>query len=150
MASRYDISLTYHEAVLTQRLALMIHGGGHVMLSRKDVRSKQTQLLLENGRLPVSIDYRLCPEVNINDGPMTDVCDALVSVLISQDANSIGNDVECKMMIGLSQRWVCKPNGRSQQGRMGHRTYPSARKCSQTPKRRHIRGPRPRMTSWTC
>ena len=54
----------------------------------------------------------------------------LVSVLISQDANSIGNDVECKMMIGLSQRWVCKPNGRSQQGRMGHRTYPSARKCS--------------------
>ena len=51
-------------------------------------------------------------------------------VLISQDANSIGNDVEYKMMIGLSQRWVCKPNGRSQQGRIGHRTYPSARKCS--------------------
>lgn len=55
----------------------MIHGGGHVMLSRKDVRSKQTQLLLANGHLPVSIDYRLCPEVNIIDGPMTDVCDAL-------------------------------------------------------------------------
>ena len=55
----------------------MIHGGGHVMLSRKDIRPKQTQFLLENGRLPVSIDYRLCPEVNIIDGPMTDVCDAL-------------------------------------------------------------------------
>ncbi len=47
------------------------------MLSRKDVRSKQVQLLLENGRLPVSIDYRLCPEVNIIDGPITDVCEAL-------------------------------------------------------------------------
>jgi acetyl esterase/lipase len=55
----------------------MIHGGGHTLLSRKDVRPKQTQLLLQKGLLPVSIDYRLCPEVNITDGPMTDVCDAL-------------------------------------------------------------------------
>ena len=55
----------------------MIHGGGHVMLSRRDVRPKQTQLLIGNGRLPVSIDYRLCPEVNIVEGPMTDVCDGL-------------------------------------------------------------------------
>lgn len=55
----------------------MIHGGGHTLLSRKDIRPKQTQLLLERGLLPVSIDYRLCPEVNIIDGPMTDVCDAL-------------------------------------------------------------------------
>lgn len=48
------------------------------MLSRKDIRPKQTALLLANGFLPVSIDYRLCPEVNIVDGAMTDVCDALV------------------------------------------------------------------------
>lgn len=46
------------------------------MLSRKDVRPKQTQLLLDNGLLPIGIDYRLCPEVNILEGPMTDVCDA--------------------------------------------------------------------------
>jgi acetyl esterase/lipase len=55
----------------------MIHGGGHVMLSRNDIRPKQTQHLLDNGLLPVSIDYRLCPEVNLVEGPMTDVCDAL-------------------------------------------------------------------------
>jgi acetyl esterase/lipase len=55
----------------------MIHGGGHVMLSRKDIRPKQTQLLLDNGLLPVSIDYRLCPELNLLQGPMTDVRDAL-------------------------------------------------------------------------
>lgn len=55
----------------------MIHGGGHIMLSRKDIRPKQTQRLLDNGLLPVSVDYRLCPEMNIIEGPMTDVCDAL-------------------------------------------------------------------------
>ena len=57
--------------------ALMIHGGGHVMLSRKDIRPKQIKQLLEMGFLPISIDYRLCPEVNIIEGPMTDVCNAL-------------------------------------------------------------------------
>lgn len=45
-------------------------------LSRKAIRPFQTQHLLANGFLPVSVDYRLCPEVNLIDGPMTDVCDA--------------------------------------------------------------------------
>jgi acetyl esterase/lipase len=55
----------------------MIHGGGHVTLSRRAVRPAQTRYLLELGILPVSIDYRLCPEVNLVDGPIQDVCDAL-------------------------------------------------------------------------
>lgn len=54
----------------------MIHGGGHMTLSRRAIRPTQTRHLLANGFLPVSIDYRLCPEVNLVDGPMTDVCDA--------------------------------------------------------------------------
>ncbi|KAF7507855.1 hypothetical protein GJ744_010019 [Endocarpon pusillum] len=58
-------------------IALMIHGGGHIMLSRKDIRPKQTQLLLDNGLLPVSVDYRLCPEVSLTEGPIPDVCSAL-------------------------------------------------------------------------
>ena len=58
-------------------LALMIHGGGHVMLSRKDIRPGQTKLLLDNGFLPISIDHRLCPEVDLLEGPMTDICHAL-------------------------------------------------------------------------
>ncbi|KAF2964213.1 hypothetical protein GQX73_g9357 [Xylaria multiplex] len=57
-------------------IGLMIHGGGHVMLSRKDVRPRQTQLLLKHGVLPVSVDYRLCPETTIVDGPLVDVSDA--------------------------------------------------------------------------
>ena len=63
--------------VLTLYLALMIHGGGHIMLSRKDVRPHQTNLLLRNGFLPISIDYRLCPEIPLPEGPMADVADAL-------------------------------------------------------------------------
>lgn len=45
-------------------------------LSRRAIRPKQTHHLLANGFLPVSLDYRLCPEVNLIDGPMTDVLDA--------------------------------------------------------------------------
>ncbi|KAH6629968.1 polyketide synthase [Chaetomium sp. MPI-SDFR-AT-0129] len=58
-------------------VALMIHGGGHILLSRSDIRPKQTSLLLTAGFLPISIDYRLCPETTLLQGPMTDVLDAL-------------------------------------------------------------------------
>lgn len=61
-----DVSLT----------ALMIHGGRHVALSRKAIRPAQTQHILANGVLPISIDYRLCPEVNLIEGPIADVYDA--------------------------------------------------------------------------
>lgn len=55
---------------------MMIHGGGHMTLSRKSIRPAQTDFLLQNGALPVSFDYRLCPEVNLIDGPITDIRDA--------------------------------------------------------------------------
>ncbi|CAJ2505236.1 Uu.00g126300.m01.CDS01 [Anthostomella pinea] len=58
-------------------VALMVHGGGHIMLSRKDIRPRQTRLLIDRGFLPISIDYRLCPEVTLPEGPMADVCTAL-------------------------------------------------------------------------
>lgn len=45
-------------------------------LSRKAIRPLQTAFLLAHNILPVSIDYRLCPEINLIDGPITDVCDA--------------------------------------------------------------------------
>lgn len=55
----------------------MIHGGGHIMLSRNDIRPEQTNMLLKSGFLPISVDYRLCPETSLLEGPMTDVVDAL-------------------------------------------------------------------------
>jgi acetyl esterase/lipase len=56
----------------------MLHGGGYVTLSRKAVRSHQTQDLLDNGILPVSLDYRLCPEITVVEGPLEDMRDALI------------------------------------------------------------------------
>ncbi|RDW93187.1 non-reducing polyketide synthase spyA [Aspergillus mulundensis] len=74
-----DIYYPLHKVLAesSQPIALMVHGGGHIMLSRKDIRPSQTKLLLDYGFLPVSIDYRLCPEVNLTDGPIADVCTAL-------------------------------------------------------------------------
>ena len=46
------------------------------MSTRKDIRNDQTQSLLKAGFLPISVDYRLCPEVTLTDGPIRDVCDA--------------------------------------------------------------------------
>ena len=57
--------------------AIMIHAGGYMTLSRKAVRPYQTAHLLANGILPVSIDYRLCPEINVFDGAMADVRDSV-------------------------------------------------------------------------
>ncbi|KAL8751877.1 MAG: hypothetical protein Q9199_006133, partial [Rusavskia elegans] len=58
-------------------IALMVHGGGYMALSRKAIRPLQTRFLLQNGILPISLDHRLCPEVNIIDGPMADIRDAV-------------------------------------------------------------------------
>ena len=70
----------YHAQPLTSDQALMIHGGGFMTLSKTAIRPHQTQFLLDNGYLPVSIDYRLCPEIDLIAGPMTDVRDALAWV----------------------------------------------------------------------
>ena len=48
-----------------------------MIFSRNDVRVWQTKYLSDHGMLPVSLDYRLCPEINIVDGAMSDICDAL-------------------------------------------------------------------------
>nr|WBO01276.1 putative type I non-reducing polyketide synthase [Cladonia uncialis] len=58
-------------------IALLIHGGGHFLFGRKDVPMKHIRTLIERGFLPISTDYRLCPETNLFEGPMTDCCDAL-------------------------------------------------------------------------
>ncbi|PSR79893.1 hypothetical protein BD289DRAFT_491583 [Coniella lustricola] len=77
-ADIYYPSEQQSNGVETRPVALMIHGGGHVMLSRRDIRPAQTIILLDAGFLPVSIDYRLCPETTLPEGPMTDARDALV------------------------------------------------------------------------
>ena len=90
----------------------MIHGGGHMTLSRKAIRLAQTSHLLANGVLPISLDYRLCPEVNLIDGPMADVRDAcgwvqsssITSLQATLDRKGIKLQVDRKkfVMIGWS------------------------------------------------
>ncbi|KAI0009448.1 hypothetical protein F4779DRAFT_617624 [Xylariaceae sp. FL0662B] len=58
-------------------IALMIHGGGHLLFGRQDIPMKHVRTLLKRGFFPVSVDYRLCPEMSLFEGPMTDCCDAL-------------------------------------------------------------------------
>ncbi|KAG4435794.1 hypothetical protein IFR05_008715 [Cadophora sp. M221] len=59
-------------------IALLVHGGGYMTLSRKSIRPHQTQYLLDNNILPISIDYRLCPEIGVVEGPIEDMRDALI------------------------------------------------------------------------
>lgn len=55
----------------------MLHGGDFVLSHRRDINPTHIETLIEHGFIPVSVDYRLCPELNILEGPMTDVRDAL-------------------------------------------------------------------------
>ncbi|ROV96090.1 hypothetical protein VSDG_05051 [Cytospora chrysosperma] len=73
-----DIFLPATPPASPMPIAFMLHGGGYMTLSRKAVRPAQTAYLLANNILPISLDYRLCPEVNVIDGAMTDVRDAFV------------------------------------------------------------------------
>ena len=87
--------------------ALMIHGGGYVTLSRKAVRPNQTSFLLARNILPVSIDYRLCPEINLIDGPIEDVGDAYTWIKTgglqrAVRSRGIQIDVEKTVVIGWS------------------------------------------------
>jgi acyl transferase domain-containing protein/acyl carrier protein/SAM-dependent methyltransferase len=70
-----DVYVPYAVETAPMPLALMIHGGGHMSLSRKAIRPAQVNHLLAIGFLPVSLDYRLCPEINLIDGAMADVRD---------------------------------------------------------------------------
>jgi len=103
---------------------LMIHGGGHVMLSRKDVRPRQTQLLLDHGVLPVAIDYRLCPETTLLEGPLVDAHSAYawarrVLPTLNLTSTSVRLDASRVVVVGwstggtvaMSLAWTSVPRG---------------------------------------
>ncbi|KAL5341117.1 hypothetical protein BJX70DRAFT_406414 [Aspergillus crustosus] len=105
-----EADIYYPNSIVTEKplpVALMIHGGGHIMLSRKDIRPPQTQMLLDRGFLPISIDYRLCPEVTLPDGPMYDACTALswvrtVLPTLTLQRSDIRVDPDCVVAVGWS------------------------------------------------
>lgn len=56
---------------------IMIHGGAFMLGSSGLNNKDQIQDCLERGWIVLGIEHRLCPGVNILEGPMTDVRDAL-------------------------------------------------------------------------
>jgi len=94
------------------------------MLSRNDVRPMQTKMLLKSGFLPISIDYRLCPEVTLLEGPMVDVVDAMAWIrtvlpklrLKRQDIQADGEKVvavgwSTGGTLAMSLAWTSIPKG---------------------------------------
>ncbi|KAI1163974.1 BcPKS16, polyketide synthase [Nemania serpens] len=71
-----DIYIPQDRKKTKMSLAMLIHGGGHLTLSRKVIRPAQVDFLLENDVVPISFDYRLCPQVNLINGPIADIRDA--------------------------------------------------------------------------
>lgn len=101
-----DIFLPAKAPAEPMPIALMLHGGGHMTLSRKAIRPAQTAHLLANGILPLSLDYRLCPEINIIDGAMADIRDAFIwarrTLPSLMDSRGITLDTERIVVIGWS------------------------------------------------
>ncbi|GES58474.1 alpha/beta hydrolase fold-3 [Aspergillus terreus] len=56
---------------------IMIHGGGFVLGFSKMNNADQIEDCLNRGWIVLCIEYRLCPGVNLLDGPICDVRDAL-------------------------------------------------------------------------
>ncbi|KAF2829925.1 alpha/beta-hydrolase [Ophiobolus disseminans] len=70
---------------------IMIHGGafmlGHAGMNNKD----QIADCLDRGWIVLAIEHRLCPGVNVLEGPMTDVRDALAWVQNGGLAGALGS-----------------------------------------------------------
>ena len=75
--------------------------------SRSVIRPWQTTLLLQCGFLPISLDHRLCPEVNLRDGAMTDIRDGIIWArqylpTIARDTYGIIIDPDQVVVLGWS------------------------------------------------
>lgn len=65
------------EKAKSRPVALLLHGGGHIVFTRRDIHMKHIKMLHKRGFLPISFDYRLCPETTLVEGPIADSVDAL-------------------------------------------------------------------------
>ncbi|KAH5404703.1 hypothetical protein HBI32_163190 [Parastagonospora nodorum] len=98
-----DVYLPNRPPASLMPVALMIHGGGHMTLSRKAVRPLQTKFLLSHNILPVSVDYRLVPEVNVLEGPFSDVRDAYfwIQTKLSAITSKLGISIDTSRVVSI-------------------------------------------------
>lgn len=59
-------------------ILIMLHGGGFILGHAKMNNRDQIQDCLDRGWIVLSVEYRLCPGVDVLEGAMTDVRDVLV------------------------------------------------------------------------
>ncbi|KAF2098488.1 alpha/beta-hydrolase [Rhizodiscina lignyota] len=59
-----------------QAIALTIHAGGFVLGKRDTIAPQWIKALTDRDFVVVSIDYRLCPQISLYDGPIQDTRDA--------------------------------------------------------------------------
>jgi acetyl esterase/lipase len=78
-----DVHLPSTKSAAENALApvlIMVHGGGFVLGYSKMNNADQIQDCLDRGWIVLSIEYRLCPGVNLLKGPMCDARDVLLWV----------------------------------------------------------------------
>ncbi|KAF2130775.1 alpha/beta-hydrolase [Dothidotthia symphoricarpi CBS 119687] len=88
---------------------IMIHGGAF-MLGSSDLNNKdQIQDCLERGWVVLGIEHRLCPGVNVLEGPITDVRDVLkwtqnggLAKALKDNGNKVVPDEERVVVMGTS------------------------------------------------
>ncbi|KAF3052774.1 hypothetical protein E8E11_011288 [Didymella keratinophila] len=104
-----DVYLPDHVGSKLAPVLIMIHGGafmlGHAGINSKD----QIQDCLERGWIVLAIEHRLCPGVNVFDGAMTDVRDALswtqnggLAKALKESGKDVAVDAERVMVMGTS------------------------------------------------
>lgn len=75
---------------------MAIHGGGYSIGSKDMIPSSQIEYLVRNGFVVVSVNFRLCPQVSVAEGPIGDTkkayhwCRDMLPTLIMKDTG-----IEC-------------------------------------------------------
>ncbi|RFU25556.1 hypothetical protein B7463_g10773, partial [Scytalidium lignicola] len=88
-----------------QAVALTIHAGGFVMGKRDNIAPHWIKELTNRDFIVVTIDYRLCPQVSVYDGPIRDTQDAYHWCRDRLPAILIWGHLS--MMLGLEEEKPC-------------------------------------------
>lgn len=107
-----DVYLPLRQAIGDHALApvlIMCHGGGFIVGWSRMNNADTIENCLERGWIVLSIEYRLCPGVDLLEGPMTDARDVLhwvqtggLATALEKASISIRPDPERVMAMGAS------------------------------------------------
>lgn len=88
-----DAVVHYGDTSGTKAIALAIHGGGFTIGAKESIPMPQIDYLVTHNFIVVSVDYRLCPNISLLEGPIGDTRTAYhwtintLPKLLKQDLN---------------------------------------------------------------